>query len=139
MKKLVPQMFIAAAVALILAAGAAAQSSSQSPGGVMIDSKSLVGSTVRSSDGKDIGKVERLMIDPKDGRVRTVVISMGGTLGVGGNTVAMAWDQVKVAQDQGKLVVMVDQQALDRAPKAQGKDSTPSASPSTSGSDSKPK
>lgn len=135
MKKLVHAMFIAAAVSLIMATGAAAQSSSQPSGGVMIDSKSLIGSTVRSSDGKDVGKVERLMIDPKDGRVRTVVITMGGTLGVGGNAVAMAWDQVKVAQDQGKLVVMVEQQALDQAPKASGK-SSPSASPSTSGSGS---
>ena len=51
------------------------QPSSSGPAqGVLVDASSLVGATVRSVEGKDIGKVERLMVDPKDGRVRTVVI-----------------------------------------------------------------
>jgi sporulation protein YlmC with PRC-barrel domain len=141
MKKFVRGPFIAAAAMLAMAGGAVAQSdpsASASGGGqgVLIDSGSLVGSTVRDAQGKDLGKVSRLMIDPKDGKVQTVVVSMGGTLGMGGNSVAMPWNQVKIAQDQGRLVVTVDQQMLQQAPKAQGsrdKDS-PSASPSTGGS-----
>jgi sporulation protein YlmC with PRC-barrel domain len=141
MKKFVRVTFIAAAAMLVMASGAVAQSdpsasASGSGQGVLIDSGSLVGSAVRDAQGKDLGKVSRLMIDPKDGKVQTVVVSMGGTLGIGGNSVAMPWNQVKIAQDQGRLVVTVDQQMLQQAPKAQGsrdKDS-PSASPSTGGS-----
>lgn len=47
----------------------------------------------------------------------------------------MPWDQVKIAQDQGRLVVTVDQQMVQQAPKAHSsrdKDS-PSASPSNTG------
>src|SRR5687767_7576743 len=137
MKKFAITMFITAAVMLAAVSGAVAQSSESGSGqGVLIDSGSLVGSAVRDAQGKDLGKVSRLMIDPKDGKVQTVVVSMGGTLGMGGNSVAMPWNQVKITQDQGRLVVTVDQQMLQQAPKAQsssGRDA-PAASPSTGGS-----
>ena len=63
-------------------------------------------------------KVERLMVDPKDGRVRTVVVQQGGTLGVGGRSVSMPWESVKVAQDGGRIVVTAEQPMLEQAPAA---------------------
>ncbi len=159
MKKFASGTFIAAAAMLVVATGAVAQStpstpstqsqpaqstqptdtsgagSSAMPGGaqqgVLIDSGSLVGSSVRDAQGKDLGKVSSLMIDPQDGTVQTVVVTMGGTFGIGGNSVAMPWDQVKITKDQDRLIVTVDQQMLQQAPKAQrGRDGdSPSASP----------
>lgn len=121
----------ALAAALVLATGAQAQQPSAPPpaappgpsggpggGDFLIDASSVVGSTVRASDGKDLGKVDRLMIDPRDGRVRTVVISMGGTLGMGGKTVSMPWESVRLARDGDKLVVVGDPQGLEQAPSA---------------------
>jgi sporulation protein YlmC with PRC-barrel domain len=138
MKKFVAGMFIAAAAMLAVVGSAVAQSSDPSSAqqGVLIDSGSLIGSAVRDAQGKDLGKVSRLMIDPQDGKVQSVVVSMGGTLGMGGNSVAMPWDQVKIAQDQGRLVVTVDQQMLQQAPKAQSdrQKDAPAASPATGGS-----
>jgi sporulation protein YlmC with PRC-barrel domain len=88
------------------------------PPAVQIDSAALVGSSVRSSDGRDLGKVSRLMIDPRDGRVRTVVITRGGTLGMGGETLSLPWSAVRVGQDDRNVVLTVDQQILDKAPSA---------------------
>jgi sporulation protein YlmC with PRC-barrel domain len=85
---------------------------------VQIDSAALVGSAVRSSDGRDLGKVSRLMIDPRDGRVLTVVITRGGTLGMGGETLSLPWSAVRVGQDDRNVVLTVDQQILDKAPSA---------------------
>ena len=142
MTKYVQGTFIAAVAMLAMASTAVAQSgdasSSTSSGqqSVLIDSGSLVGSTVRDAQGKDLGKVSGLMIDPRDGKVQTLVVSMGGTLGMGGNSIAMPWNQVKIAQDQGRLIVTIDQQMLQQAPKAQSsrdKDA-PAASPPTGGS-----
>jgi sporulation protein YlmC with PRC-barrel domain len=137
MKKFVSAVALVAGVAL--ASGAAAQSSSTStpsssdqsssspapsspPGqsaqsGVLVDTSSIIGATVRAQ-GKDVGKVERLMLDPKDGRVRTVVVQQGGTLGMGGKSVSMPWESVKVGQDGGKIVVTAEQQMLEQAPAA---------------------
>jgi sporulation protein YlmC with PRC-barrel domain len=153
MKTFVTGIFIAAAAMLAMASAVTAQSSDPSASGtgtsagaqqsVLIDSGSLVGSTVRNAEGKDIGKVSGLMIEPKDGKVQSVVVSMGGTLGIGANSVSMPWNQVKIAQDQGRLVVTVDQHILQQAPKAQSsrdKDApaaSPSSSPSGSGAQQK--
>ncbi|OLB96119.1 MAG: hypothetical protein AUH30_13440 [Candidatus Rokubacteria bacterium 13_1_40CM_68_15] len=92
--------------------------SSGSQPAVQIDSSSIIGSPVRSADGKELGKISRLMIDPREGRITTAVISMGSKLGVGGRTVAVPWTSLKAGQDQRKLVFTVDQQLLDQAPSA---------------------
>jgi sporulation protein YlmC with PRC-barrel domain len=106
------------AIALVAGAALAGEAVAQSSeSGVLVDSSSIVGATVRSQ-GKDVGKVDRLMIDPKDGRVKTVVVQMGGTLGVGGKSVSMPWESVKVGQDNGKIVVSAEQQMLEQAPAA---------------------
>jgi sporulation protein YlmC with PRC-barrel domain len=95
---------------------------SPSPSGaqpqVQVDVGSIIGSPVRGADGRDLGKVDRLMVDPKDGRISTVVISMGGTLGMGGRNVSVPWQSVRIGQDQGRLVVMIDQQFLESVPAA---------------------
>ncbi|HXU88511.1 MAG TPA: PRC-barrel domain-containing protein [Methylomirabilota bacterium] len=98
-----------------------------------MDANSIIGATVRAQ-GKDIGKVERLMVDPKDGRVRTVVIQQGGTLGVGGKSVSMPWESVKVAQDNGNIVVTAEQQVLEQAPSASPRGDSKSDSKSESSS-----
>jgi hypothetical protein len=43
---------------------------------------------------------------------------MGGTLGVGGKSVSMPWESVKVGQDNGKIIVSAEQQMLEQAPAA---------------------
>ena len=145
MKKFVTAAALVAA--MVVAAGAAAQSSQssgsdQSSGtsaasgqsaqsGVLVDVNAIVGATVRAQ-GKDIGKVDRLMVDPKDGRVRTVVIQQGGTFGVGGKSVSLPWEAVKVAQDGGRIVVTAEQQMLEQAPAASPRSDSKSDSSSKS-------
>ena len=116
--------------------GAPSQSSSPSPAGVQIEATSLIGSTVRSADGKDIGKVYQLLIDSQSGRVTSVVVSMGGTLGIGEKRVTVPWDAVKVGRDDRHVVVTTEQRLLETAPpKAEDRSrdqNPPSASPPTS-------
>jgi sporulation protein YlmC with PRC-barrel domain len=154
MNKLVTAVAVVAGLAL--ASGAAAQSSTGSqpssgtdqpaasqspsspsaPSGVLVDASSIIGATVRAQ-GKDIGKVERLMLDPKDGRVRAVVVQQGGTLGMGGKNVSVPWESVKVGQDGGRIVVTAEQQMLEQAPAASPRTDSKSDSSESSKSDSK--
>jgi len=85
---------------------------------VLIDAGSLIGSVVRTPDGKDIGKVSALMIDPRDGRVASTMVTVGGVLGVGGSTVSVPWSALRIGQDRQKLVVTMDQRTLEQAPAA---------------------
>src|SRR5207249_3092537 len=66
-----------------------------SPQAILVGSDSLVGSPVRDVEARDIGKVSRLMIDPTDGRITSIIIATGGTLGVGSNTISVPWSSVK--------------------------------------------
>jgi uncharacterized protein YrrD len=71
---------------------------------------------VRSQDGKDIGKITNLMIDPKDGKVASVVVNMGARMGMGGQEITVPWDAVQVGRDQQSLVVTMQQSQLPQAP-----------------------
>ena len=86
-----------------------------SPQAILVGSDSLVGSPVRDVEARDIGKVSRLMIDPTDGRITSIIIATGGTLGVGSNTISVPWSSVKIGQERGKLIVTASQ-TLENAP-----------------------
>jgi sporulation protein YlmC with PRC-barrel domain len=143
MKKLLPVAVVVGYLVSLPGAGLAQQSSapgsqpagSSAPQTVQVEAKSLIGSTVRGQDGKDMGKVANVMIDPKDGKVSGIVVSMGGTLGMGGTQMTVPWESVQIARDQQSLVVTLQQQVIPTAPPRQdsrgGKgDGSPSASPS---------
>jgi len=156
MKQFVIAVTLLVGLAVAGAAGAQSSTTSPSPGtdpsstsqsssssvsgqsaqsGVLLDANAVIGATVRSQ-GKDVGKVERLMLDPKDGRVRTVVVQQGGTLGVGGKSIAMPWESVKLGQDNGKIIVTAEQQMLEQAPSASPRgDSKSDSKPESSSKD----
>ena len=92
--------------------------SNSSDRAVLVGSDALVGSTVRDSSGADVGKVSRLMIDPADGHIVAVVVATGGKFGMGGSTISVPWNTVKVSQDKGRVVVVASQ-TLEVAPKAE--------------------
>ena len=124
------------AAALAQQSGAApSDAQQQQQQGIQINGSSLMNSTVRGMDGKDLGKVSDLVIDPKDGRVAAVIISMGGTLGMGKKEITVPWNAVQLGRDQQQIIVTLQQPLMPSAPKAQDqqRDQSPSASPSTSG------
>jgi sporulation protein YlmC with PRC-barrel domain len=113
---------------------AAQQPAGQQPGGqVEFDASAIIGSTVRDAQGKNIGKVNRLMVDPHEGRITTVVIGVGGLLGMGEKLVSMPWNAIKVGRDGDNIVLVAEQQLLEQAPSAERRerDREPAASPAT--------
>jgi len=84
--------------------------------GLQIQSKSLVGSTVRNREGKDVGKVTNLLIDPSQGRINGVIVSMGGTAGFGAQEITVSWSALQLARDQQNVIVTLQQELLQQAP-----------------------
>jgi hypothetical protein len=62
-----------------------------------------------------IGSVEDLIID-ENGRVTAVVISVGGFLGIGSKSVAVAWDQLQIEYDGSELQIDTTRTSLEGAP-----------------------
>ena len=95
----------------------------------------IIGTRVQDAAGKDIGKVEALLIDPTEGKVSHAVVGVGGLLGVGEEKVVVPYSALKMTGHEGgrKAKIALDQSTLDSAPKyVKATDRAPSASPATS-------
>ncbi len=132
----------AAAAALIVAAGSAAahaqEPSQQKPAppdgpaaaerppagketpAVVVDDETadaLLGKTVQSETGDDMGRVVDVIVD-RGGAIRAAVIDFGGFLGVGSRKIAIDWRVLNFAKtkDKKSLVADLSQDQLRTAP-----------------------
>jgi sporulation protein YlmC with PRC-barrel domain len=103
------------------------------PGG-LVEANWVIGSLVHDASGKELGRIESVWVDPKDGQVKEVIVSIGAIMGVGGKDKVVAWKDLNLAWKDQKLFVTVDQAALRDAyqTKMDREDRGPAASPATS-------
>jgi sporulation protein YlmC with PRC-barrel domain len=106
----------------------------------LYESSTLVGARVKGTDGKDLGEIDQLLVDPKDGKVTHAVIGVGGLLGIGEKHVIVPWSEVRMSSTNptdraARPVITMDQSMLERAPRYEkrayqdGDRTSPSASP----------
>ena len=70
-----------------------------------VRAQSLLGVDV--SNGQDtIGEVSDLVVT-EDGQVEAIVVGVGGFLGIGQKRVALAWDSIKLTEQDGGRVILV--------------------------------
>jgi sporulation protein YlmC with PRC-barrel domain len=66
---------------------------------IAADVKDIIGKNVYGADGKEIGEINNLLVDPQ-GRIRAVIVEFGGFLGIGENKVAVPWQKLTVGKDR---------------------------------------
>lgn len=81
------------------AAGAAAVAPAAGTFPVAKDMEKFIGKDVYGANGKDVGNLENLLIDP-NGQVRAAIVEFGGFLGIGQHKVAVPWDKLSVQGDR---------------------------------------
>jgi len=81
-----------------------------------MSASTLIGDTVRNSDGDKLGDVKEIMLDMDTGRVSYAVLDMGGFLGIGNKLFAMPWSLINVDTDNHEIVVDVPKDRLENAP-----------------------
>jgi ribosomal 30S subunit maturation factor RimM len=82
----------------------------QEPG--QFSAERLIGTTLRSTEGEELGEISDLLVD-RDGTVAGVVVGVGGFLGIGRRDVGVSWDALELTADEdGEPVAQVD---IDRA------------------------
>jgi sporulation protein YlmC with PRC-barrel domain len=89
------------------------------PGG-LIPAEWLKGRPVLNAANKDMGKVEEVWFDPKDGRVKELVIAVGGFLGIGDQQKVVDYKDVRVAWENQNLVLRMDENTLRQARRHEG-------------------
>jgi sporulation protein YlmC with PRC-barrel domain len=78
----------------------------------------LIGATVKNAQGESVGKIDELVIDPQEARIKAAVVSVGGVLGIGAKSVAIPWNKVTMGSgaDRSDIVVAMGKEELEQAP-----------------------
>lgn len=92
---------------------AAAPSTTAPPGAATVTTAAednmasrLIGSSIRNTANETIGEVSDLVLD-NTGKVKTVIVVVGGFLGIGEHKVALRYDQLQSTRDaSGKSIMM---------------------------------
>jgi sporulation protein YlmC with PRC-barrel domain len=62
----------------------------------------IIGAKVRDANKESIGSIQDIYLDDS-GKVKVIIVSVGGFLGVGAKDVAVKWDDVKFGKDGKSL------------------------------------
>jgi sporulation protein YlmC with PRC-barrel domain len=76
----------------------------------------LIGMKVEGTDGKKLGTIKDLVINPIDGDVDYAVLDYGGFLGVNDKYFAVPWEALKINDDRKKALLDVTKKDLKHAP-----------------------
>ena len=76
----------------------------------------LQGDRVVDPQGRDVGRVEAIMLDVQTGRVAYVVLSFGGFLGIGEKFHPVPWPLLEYDVVKLGFVVPLDRSILEHAP-----------------------
>lgn len=87
-------------------------------GAYQIRTKELIGAKA-VHEGREVGKVDDLLVDEKNAKVAGVVLSVGGIFGVGDKLVAVPWEQIdliKSKDNKPTFYITMTKEQLEAAP-----------------------
>src|ERR1035437_11058279 len=82
----------------------------------VVSASKIIGEAVVNRQNEDLGKINELVIDAKEGRMAYAVLSFGGFLGMGSQLFALPWKAFEFAKTENKLILNVDKEKLKAAP-----------------------
>jgi hypothetical protein len=82
----------------------------------LISSEHIEGATVHDASGKEIGKIDRLMIDKASGQVRYAVVDFCGFMCLRHGLHAMPWSSLRYDKDRDWFTTDVTEKQLESAP-----------------------
>lgn len=82
-----------------------------------IRASQLIGLNVHNNADETVGEINDIVIDPNDGRVRYVALSVGGFLGIADQLFAIPWTAFECRRDGDTHVVVlnVNKESLQKA------------------------
>ena len=82
----------------------------------VLKASDLIGMNVQGTDGKKLGDIKDLVIDPEEGGVEYAVLEFGGFAGIGDKYFAVPWEALQLDQTNKKLSLDVHKKDLKNAP-----------------------
>jgi sporulation protein YlmC with PRC-barrel domain len=81
-----------------------------------IRAKKVIGTEVKDTSGKTIGKVEDLVLDKESNNIMYAVVGFGGFLGIGEKYHPLPWTALDYDESEGAYVVPFTRDQLAAAP-----------------------
>jgi len=79
------------------------------------DTKKLIGRNIKNAQDETIGEIKSIRLG-KDGKVDSVMVGVGGFLGMGEREVALAWKDLTIADNGEKVTVNMTKEQLKGMP-----------------------
>ena len=79
------------------------------------DTRKLIGRNIKNAEGDTIGEIKSIYLN-KDGKVDSVMVGVGGFLGVGDREVRIAWSDLRITVDGEKVTVNMTKDELKAKP-----------------------
>lgn len=86
-----------------------------------VDAKELIGADVKNADNKKVGEVQAVQLDAA-GKVRNLIVGVGGFLGLGERAVSLDTSKVTVADGGDTLRTTLTEEQLKAMPEYQYSD-----------------
>ncbi len=82
----------------------------------LLSAATITGDDVRNMQDEDLGKIQDIMIDLSDGKIRYVVLASGGFLGMGDRLFAVPWKALVHDPENKRFLLDVAAERLKNAP-----------------------
>jgi sporulation protein YlmC with PRC-barrel domain len=109
------QFLVVLAASALLMVGMLDMAAARDKSGVL-KASDLIGMKVEGTDGKKLGDIKDLVVDPMEGDIDYAVLDYGGFLGVGDKYFAVPWEALQFSDDGKKVVLDVTKKDLKQAP-----------------------
>jgi len=81
----------------------------------VVKSAEVIGVSVENPEGDSLGKIEELVIDKIEGKIRYAVLSFGGILGLGEKLFAIPWNVLHYNNERDCFIISVPYEKLKNA------------------------
>ncbi|MBE0489318.1 MAG: PRC-barrel domain-containing protein [Halomonas sp.] len=85
-------------------------------GGMLLSASTMTGDDVYNMKNEELGKIQDIMLDVNEGKIRYAVLASGGFLGMGDRLFAVPWKALKHDEANRRFILDVDAERLKDAP-----------------------
>lgn len=82
----------------------------------VLKASNVIGMKVESTEGKSLGKIKDLVLDPDEGDVQYAVLDFGGFLGIKDKYFIVPWEAINFTPNGKKIMLDVSKRDLKNAP-----------------------
>lgn len=82
----------------------------------LLSAATITGDEVCNMQDEKLGKIQDIMLDLTEGKIRYAVLSSGGFLGMGDHLFAVPWKALKLDKENKRFMLDVDAERIQNAP-----------------------